>query len=195
MPTNQEEKPVKPRSRSRKTDQRNSKAEAKAQAAPEQVALEQVKLEAEPVDLTIAPVETAAVDLAPVDTIPADTIAADTVAVEVAMEKTSEAALNGEVLPPAVRDPATPSVGLPAIAQAYAEYTRKSWLSGRFLVERLIAMRSFDEAIEIQGEFAKQVYANFMVQSERICVLYGEWALGFFRPFEQFAAGWPKVGR
>ena len=100
----------------------------------------------------------------------------------VPQQKPQEAALSGEVLPPAVHAPGSQAAGLPAIAQAYSDYTRQSWLNGRVLVERLIAVRSFDEAIEIQGEFAKQTYANFLTQSERMCVLYGEWAQQFFRP-------------
>jgi hypothetical protein len=106
-----------------------------------------------------------------------------------------EAALNGEVLPPEGRDPVPQAASLSAIAHAYGEYTRKSWLNGRSLVERLIAMRSLDEAIEIQGEFAKQAYANFIVHSERICGLYGQWAQQAFRPLEKFSAGWPRIGR
>ena len=49
MPTTQEEKPVKPRSRSRKTDQKAAKAPAKAQVAPDPV-----NVEAEPVGAMLA---------------------------------------------------------------------------------------------------------------------------------------------
>jgi phasin protein len=210
MSTNQEEKPAKPRTRSRKSsEQRNPKAAAKAQTVSERV-----KVEAEPVGATSAAIEDRSVDVAQADLVsevgPVEAISAVEAAPvvpeiapamekaqqeEVQEEKAPEAALNGEVLPPEVRDAVREAAGFSAIAQAYGEYTRKSWLNGRFLVERLMAMRSFDEAIEIQGEFAKQAYTNFIVQSERVCVLYGEWALGFFRPFEQFAAGWPRIGR
>ena len=237
MPTTQDEKPGKPRTRSRKTSQqKKAKAGAKAQLLPDQVTLDAepasavlARLEDTPADITpvdITPVETAPAefvaaevvsDLAPVDVAPVE-VAPETASVAVAMEKAQEeqeeqrgqeetfqqqmareqmvqeAPLNGEVLPPEVRDPA-PQAGLFAIAQAYGEYTRKSWLNGRFLVERLIAVRSFDEAVEIQGEFAKQAYTNFIVQSQKISVLYGAWTQQVFRPFEKFAAGWPRVGR
>ena len=185
MPTIEEEKRAKPRPpRSRKTaDQRTTpKAEQKAQA-PDQVqdhihVQDQAGSDApsDPVSPTMAPIEAAAVDAEPV----------------LALETASEAALIGEVLPPEIRNPVPVAAGLPAIAQAYDDYTRKSWLTGRFMVERLITVRSFDEAIEIQGEFAKQAYANFLTHSERICVLYGEWAQQFFRPFDKFAT---RIGR
>lgn len=169
MPTIQEEKPAKARSRSRKADQRGSKGGQK-QA--------EVRAEAEPVGAMVAEPEAVAVEVAPV--VPTEPAVA--VAPVAAMEKPEETALVGEVLPPEVPEPAARLDGLQAIAQAYGEYTKKSWLNGRFLMERLIAVRSFDEAIEIQGEFAKQAYGNFLTQSGKLCVLYGEWAQQFFRP-------------
>ena len=175
MPTIQEEKPAKPRSRSRKADQRSSKS---GQPKAEQTQVEQapIEMKAEPdtVSAMVAETEAAAVE--------------STVAVP--MEQAFEPALSGEVLPPDVIEARSESGsesrshadGLQAVAQAYGDYARKSWLNSRFLVERLMTVRSFDEAIEIQGEFAKQAYTNFLVQSEKICVLYGEWAQQFFRP-------------
>jgi hypothetical protein len=114
----------------------------------------------------------------------------------VAMEKAPEkATLIGEVLPPEVRDPARRIAGLPAIALAYGDYTRTSWANGRLLAERLMTVRSLSEAVEIHGEFAKQAYANFVTQSQRISALYGEWAQPFFVPLETFSTGWTRIGR
>jgi hypothetical protein len=179
MPTIQEEKPAKPRQRSRKTDQRNPKSEQKVQAT-----LDQARSESDAVSSVMAPIEAAAVEVVPV-----------AISVEPATEVARDVALSGEVLPPEVREHAPQTAGLQAIAQAYGDYTRKSWLASRFLVERLITVQSFDEAVEIQGEFAKQAYTNFAAQSERICVLYGEWAQQFVRPLEKFATEWPRIGR
>jgi hypothetical protein len=176
MSTTQRDKPTgKPRQRSRKADQRNQKGEPQAAVRPDQDETRAI----------IAPTEA---ELAPV---------AMAVAEDVTDTALSEAALSGEVLPPDVRDATSPSnaVGLQSVAQAYGDYTRKSWQASRFLVERLITARTFDEAIEIQGEFAKQAYTNFLAQSERICELYGELAKQFFRPFDKFATGWTRIGR
>jgi hypothetical protein len=181
MPTIQEEKRAKPRSRSRKAD-RNS---PKSGQPPVEV---EVRAEPDPVSPMVAEAEVvAAADAAPAEAIES--------ASELVMENASETALSGEVLPPEVHQAAPQVAPLQAIAQAYDEYSRKSWRDGRFLVERLIAVRSFDEAIEIQGEFAKQAYSNFLAQSQKICVLYGEWAQQFFRPFEKIASEWPRIGR
>ena len=195
MPTIQDEKPAKPRARSRKADSRSSKSGQK------QV---EVRAEPDPVDAMVAETEAVAVAAPPAEVAPIEAVATEAVVIEavpvtdvttaVAMEEAREAALSGEVLPP-VRAPSSQPAGLQAIAQAYGDYTKKSWLNGRFLVERLIAARSFDEAIEIQGEFAKQAYSNLLAHSERICMLYGEWAQQLFRPLEKFATDWPHVRR
>ncbi len=99
------------------------------------------------------------------------------------------------MLPPEIRAHAPPTAGAQAIALAYGEYAQNSWAASRSLVERLIAARSFDEAIEIQRDFAKQSYANFFAQSQKIWEIYGEWAQQFFRPFEKFSELVIRTGR
>ena len=146
--------------------------EAKATEAKATEVKAEVRAEADPVSAMVAETEA----------IVAKTEAVAIDAPVALPEKIVEAALSGEVLPPEVRAPASGVTGFQAIAQAYGEYTRNSWLNGRQLTERLIAVRSFDEAIEIQGEFAKQACANFLNQSQKMCVLYGEWAQQFLRP-------------
>jgi len=95
--------------------------------------------------------------------------------------------LVGEVLPPigatapADRGPVT----IRAIATAYGDYTTRSFEEGMSFVGKLMGVRSFDKAIEVQTEFARQAYANFFAQSQRICELYGELAKQAFRPWER----------
>lgn len=187
MTTTQEEKPAKPRQRNRKADQKTPKAEQKAKA---KAASEQVSLSVAPAE--VPPVELAQVEVAQVEAELVEAVAVDVAPAPVVTEKLDETPLTGEVLLPEVQKPAPQAAGLPAIAQAYGEYTRKSWLTGRVLVERLATARSFNEAVEIQGEFARQACANFAVQSQKICQLYGEWAQQSFRPF---ASEWSRLGR
>lgn len=187
MSTTQRDKPTaKARQRNRK-DQRNQKSERQASVRPDR-------------DDESAPI------VAPADAAPVAMVAMEEaggvameqvteVATEEAMEEDTEVALSGEVLPPDVSgDTAPPSnaVGLTTVVQAYGDYTRKSWQASRFLVERLMTARSFDEAIEIEGEFAKQAYANFFAQSQKICGLYGEMAKQLFQPFDKFAIQWTR---
>ena len=177
MPTTQQDKPTaKARQRSRKADQRNQKGEPQAAVSPD---LDQTNPIAAPAEAE-AQVE---VEAAP--------------AAMAALEEVTEVALSGEVLPPDAGDttPSLNAVSFQTVAQAYGDYTRKSWQAGRFLVERLITVRTLDEAIVVQSEFAKQAYVNFVAQSERICELYGELAKQFFRPFEKFATERTRIGR
>ena len=108
-----------------------------------------------------------------------------------------EAPLVGEVLPPigstalADRGPVT----IRTIAAAYGDYTTRSFEEGTSFVAKLMGVRSFDKAIEVQTEFARQAYANFFAQSQRICELYGELAKQAFRPWERFAAKVTQAGR
>ena len=163
MPTIEEDKRAKPRQRSRKTEQRNPKSEQKAAARPD----------SDTIDAGVVPAEAAPIEVVPL---------------AMTVESAPEAALSGEVLPPEIRAHAPQTAGAQAIALAYGEYAQNSWAASRFVVERLIAARSFDEAVEIQREFAKQSYVNFFAQSQKIWELYGEWVQQFFRPFDKFAA-------
>ena len=199
MPTTREEKPTaKSRQRNRKTDQRKAKGEKKVEVRPEvdPVSAIMAPMEAaqEITPVEVAPAEITPVEIAPVEITPVEIAAIEVAPVPVTVETEAVTALSGEVLPP-VREHAPQTAGAQAIALAYGDYTRKSWLNGRFLVERLITARSFDEALEIQGDFARQAYANFVAHSERICELYGAWAQQCFRPFDNFQTEWPRIGR
>ena len=109
----------------------------------------------------------------------------------------AEAPLIGELLPPI--DAAAPAdnypVSIQTIANAYGDYTRKSLEESRFFVEKLMGVRSFDKAIEIQAEFARQAFANFVAESQKICELYSELARQVFRPWEHFSAKVTQAGR
>ena len=190
MPTTREEKPAKPRQRSRKTDQRKTdqrkaKGDTKSEARPE----------VDPVSAIMAPIEAAPAEIAPVEIAPLEMATVEAAPVALTVETERDAALSGEVLPPQAHEPAPQAAGLVAITQAHSDYMRKSWLSGRFLVERLTAARSFDEALAIQGEFARQACANFVAQSERISALYGAWAQQLFAAAGKSQARWTRVGR
>ena len=98
-----------------------------------------------------------------------------------------EAPLVGEVLPPI--DATAPAdhgpVTIRTIAMAYGDYTTRSFEEAMSFVGKLMGVRSFDKAIEVQTEFARQAYANCFAQSQRICELYGELARQAFRPWER----------
>src|ERR1700722_5518796 len=129
MPTTQEEKPAKPRQRSRKTDQRKAKGEKKVEAREEEnpVSAVMAPMEAEQVEIT--PVEITPVEITPVEIAEVEAAPAAITPVAITMEKAGDAALSGEVLPPEVREHAPQTAGAQAIALAYSDYTRKSYLT------------------------------------------------------------------
>jgi hypothetical protein len=86
-------------------------------------------------------------------------------------------------------------VSIQTIANAYVDYTRKSLQESRFFVEKLMGVRSFDNAIEVQTEFARQALADFVAESQKICELYGKLATQIFRPWEGLAAKVTQAGR
>jgi hypothetical protein len=86
-------------------------------------------------------------------------------------------------------------ISIQTIANAYRDYTRKSFQETSSFVEKLMGVRSFDKAIEVQTEFARQAYADFVSESQEICELYRELAMQFFKPWEGFAAKTTQAGR
>ncbi len=66
----------------------------------------------------------------------------------------------------------TSSIDMQTIALAYGEYTRKSFEQTKSFVEKLAGVRSLDQAIEIQTEFAKQAYETFVMDAQKIRELY-----------------------
>jgi hypothetical protein len=174
---------AKPRQRARKADRRGPKSEQRASSVADQINQDQLADTAQ---------DQAADTAAPIEGPAANTAAA-------ALNGAAAATLSGEVLPPQIRQS---SAALPAnvtafqaVGQAYADYARKSWLAGCSLVERFMMTRSLEEAIEVQGDFTKQAYSNLVVHSQKIGELYGEFTRQFFRPLENLATEWRRIGR
>jgi len=97
------------------------------------------------------------------------------------------AVASAEAAPALAAAPAeTLPVGLHTIATAYSEYTKKSFEETRCLVEKLSQVRSLDKALEVQTEFAKRAYDNFIAESQKMRELYGKLARQTFKPLEGF---------
>jgi hypothetical protein len=107
----------------------------------------------------------------------------------------SDVPLIGEVAPADVPSIATAApaanheISLQTIANAYGDYTKRSFQEARSFVEKLMVARSFDKAIEIQTEFARQAYENFVAESQKIYELYSELAKQIFSVARTTQAG------
>ena len=93
---------------------------------------------------------------------------------------------------PAESAPAEPAetapVSLQAITNAYGDLTRKSIDQAGSFFEQLAGVRSLDQALELQGEFAKQSFETFVSESRKIRELHSELTMQRLRHLEGFVA-------
>jgi hypothetical protein len=75
-------------------------------------------------------------------------------------------------------------VSLRTIADAYGDYTRKSFEQTKCFFDKLTDVRSLDRAVEVQTEYARQAYETFVSQAQKIHHLHQELARQRFERFE-----------
>ena len=95
---------------------------------------------------------------------------------------TSPDALPAAAAAPAPTEPAP--VSLQTIANAYRDYTRKSFEEIGSYFEQLTGVRSLDKAMKVQTDFMKRAYETSVVESQRICELHNRLARQTFQPFQ-----------
>ena len=155
MSTTQQDQTIdKPRQRGRKAGKRGAKAETPREQQPD--------------DAALVPADVAASAAAEVEQSPASE--SEPVAIE---EAVAASASPAEAAAPMGENP---PVNMQTIANAYRDFTRKSLQANRSYVEKLMDVRSLDKAVEVQTDFAKQAYVNFVAESQKICGLYSQLA-------------------
>jgi hypothetical protein len=85
--------------------------------------------------------------------------------------------------------------GFQAIATAYGDYTKKSFEDTKSFVEKLSGVKSLDQAVQIQTEFAKSAFETFVAESQKIGAMYGDLAKQSYKPFGGFAAKMVSTNR
>jgi hypothetical protein len=75
--------------------------------------------------------------------------------------------------------------GLQAIAAEMTDYTKRSFEEGTATFEKLLAAKSFEQAVEIQTGYAKRAYDEYMHQMSKIGGLYAELAKEAYKPVEK----------
>jgi hypothetical protein len=202
MSTTHQDKPGgKPRQRSRKAEQRSRKPDQQQRPrldqreADEQIHAARASIDPTTIDTAAPEDEAAAAEASSISAVaPADAPSIGAVAL-------AEASSTGAAEPanPASNGAVAPAdnlqISIQTIANAYSDYTRKSLEETTSFVEKLTGVRSLDKAIEIQAEFAKQVYETFVAESQRICGLYGELARQIFKPWRGFVVKLTQDGR
>ena len=79
--------------------------------------------------------------------------------------------------------------GFQSIAVEVADYSKRSVEEGASALERLLAARSLDKALEVQADYASQAYAGLVDQLGKLGEIYAGMARDAYRPFEAAAAG------
>jgi hypothetical protein len=78
--------------------------------------------------------------------------------------------------------------GMQAIATEIADYSKKSFEDGSAALEKLFAAKSVDKAIEVQSDFVKSSYEDFIVKATKLSELYTALARESYKPFESYLA-------
>jgi hypothetical protein len=74
--------------------------------------------------------------------------------------------------------------GLQTIMAESADYTKKSLENGSVFFEKLLGVKSLEAAIQLQSEYLKTAYADFVAQATKIGELYSDFLKEAFRPIE-----------
>ena len=71
-----------------------------------------------------------------------------------------------------------------AIAVEFVDYTRKSAESSAVAWEKLLSAKSLESAVEVQTEYLRSSYEDFVAQAAKFSQLYTDLARQAYRPFE-----------
>ena|SRR5215510_8280158 len=80
------------------------------------------------------------------------------------------------------------SKGFQAIAATIVDYSKKNFEDSTRAFEQLIGAKSFEQAWEIQSQFAKRAFDAYVAQASKIGELYVDLARNAYQPVEQAAA-------
>jgi hypothetical protein len=71
-----------------------------------------------------------------------------------------------------------------AIASEVAGFSKKSFEGSTAAMEKLMGAKSLEIAMEVQSEYLKSAYEDFVAQSTKLGELYADFAKEAYKPFE-----------
>ena len=74
--------------------------------------------------------------------------------------------------------------GFQVIVARWAEFSKRSFEDATRTWEQLIAVKSLDQAFEIQTNYAKRAYDNWMAEMSKLGEMYSSIARDAYRPVE-----------
>jgi len=75
---------------------------------------------------------------------------------------------------------------LQAIATEAADYSKRSLDAGTSAWEKLLAAQSLDRAFEVQSEFVRSAYEEYVGQVAKVSEIFTDMAKGAYQPYEAF---------
>jgi phasin family protein len=76
------------------------------------------------------------------------------------------------------------SKGFQTIAVEMTDYSRKAFEDGTAAAEKLFSAKSIDKAVEVQSDYLKTAYEQFVAQATKVGELYAGMAQEIYKPFE-----------
>lgn len=80
------------------------------------------------------------------------------------------------------------SKGFQAIATTLVDYSKKNFEDSTRAFEQLVGAKSFEQAWEIQSQYAKRAFDAYVAQASKIGELYVDLARSTYQSVEQAAA-------
>jgi phasin family protein len=85
------------------------------------------------------------------------------------------------------------SKGMQELASGTADYSKKSLEQGTEALEKMLAARSLEKAMEIQSDYIKAAYESFIAESNRVTELCADVAKEIYKPFESYVGKMPTL--
>jgi hypothetical protein len=76
------------------------------------------------------------------------------------------------------------STGTQAIVTEAGDYSKKAFEAGATALEKLMAARSLEKAMEVQADYARNAYEGFVAEATKIGELYTNLCKDAYKPFE-----------
>lgn len=76
--------------------------------------------------------------------------------------------------------------GMQAMAVEAVDYSKRSFDAGGAAIEKLLAAKSLDKAVEVQSEVVRSAYEDYVSQVARVSEIVTDMAKGAYRPYEAF---------
>jgi phasin family protein len=85
------------------------------------------------------------------------------------------------------------SKGVQELASGATDYSKKSLEQGTEALEKMLAARSLEKAMEIQSDYIKTAYESFIAESNRVSELCADVAKEVYKPFEAYVSKMPAL--